>query len=119
MSAKLNLYKALKDRLINETFVKKPALFNSQFANLERENAFSMPAAFIEFAELQYTTKAFGVQTCEAVIRLHIAASSLKSDDEAIFSLLEDVNAAVQGFSGDFLRPLRVFPRLRTSTTTF
>jgi hypothetical protein len=99
MSIKKSTYIAIRDRILLETGVKTSRLYNSQFDNEGQEATYTLPVAFIEFAELVYTSNAEGVQEIAARIRIHVGASSLKTEDLGVLDLLETVHASLQGFS--------------------
>lgn len=101
MATTKDVYLGLKNRILDNTSAKTSGLYNSQFDNLEEENAFSFPAAFIEFVELEHITRAGGVQRVEAKIRLHIGYDSLKTEDLAIMDLLEELQNELQGYRPD------------------
>lgn len=98
MSAKKELYQAVKGVIEEKTCIRHCALYNSQFDKLEDEHAFYFPCVFIQFLEMSYETKQEGVQQSEVVLRLHIGVESLETEDLELFDIIEDVHSAVQGF---------------------
>jgi len=111
MSAKKELYRAIREIILNKTAVKHCRLYNSQFDNMEQEDTFLFPCAFVEFAQLDYVTKSEGLQEAEARIRIHVGFESLETEELDILDLMEDLHAELQGFNvTDLFTPLdRVF----------
>lgn len=111
MSAKKELYMAVKDKLESNTAVKHVRLFNSQFDEMDREDTFPFPCVFVEFTTLQYVTKAEGLQEADAVIRLHVGFESLATEELEILDLIDDIHEDMQGFAKtDLFTPFdRVF----------
>jgi hypothetical protein len=106
MSLKKTIYLALKAKItaIKETpssdpTIKTCRLFNNQFAKLSEEATFEMPCVFIEYSQLDYTTKGQGVQEAEARIRFHIGYNSLKTEDLDLLDLLESFHKEIQGLT--------------------
>lgn len=98
MSIKKEVYRAVRDKLLTETGVETSRLYNSQFDNLDKENVFTFPAAFIEFAQLDYVSNAEGTQEGDARIRIYLGYDSLKTEDLDVLDLMEEVHLALQGF---------------------
>lgn len=96
MSAKKDLYLAVKKQLLEKTGVKHCLLFNSQFDEMDNENTFPFPCAFIEFTNLDWLTKSEGYQEADTTIRIHLGFESLKTEELDILDLNEDVHAALQ-----------------------
>lgn len=111
MSAKKELYLAVKERLEGNTSVKHVRLFNSQFDEMDNEDTFPFPCVFVEFATLQYLTKAEGLQEADVVLRFHVGFESLKTEELEILDLLDDIHEDMQGFAKtDLFTPFdRVF----------
>ncbi|QCW20340.1 hypothetical protein [Flavobacterium phage FPSV-S1] len=104
MSAKLEFYDAVKNRLLEKVkTIKTVRLFNSQFDNENVEDAFEYPAVFIQFLSVPWTSKAKGLQEAAAVIRLNVGFHSLKTEEREIFLLLEEIHKALQGFGSENL----------------
>lgn len=105
MNTKKELYLAIKGKLTDgaEPIVKHCALYNSQFDNMDSEDTFSFPCAFIEFTQLQWLTKSEGYQEADAIVRIHIGFESLKTEELDVLDLLETIHAKLQGFNVDLL----------------
>lgn len=110
MTSKQQFYEEVKARIL-ETAVETCRLFNSQFDEMENEATWAFPCAFIEFTELEYRTKALGIQEAETTIRVHVGFESLKTEDFEIFDLLEAIHEKLQRFGNfELFTPLnRVF----------
>ena len=108
VNAKLNLFEAVKAKLKADVpEVKTFRLFNNQFEQEKIESAFLFPAVMLEFADLVYVTKAEGRQEAETLFLLHVGYSSLKTEDTAIFTLIQKITASLQGFTvQDLCTPL-------------
>lgn len=111
MSAKKQLYKAVREVLLNKTGVEHCRLYNSQFDSMEQEDTFPFPCAFIEFAQLDYVTKSEGLQEAETRLRIYVGFESLATEELDILDLMEDIHGDLQGFhQDDLFTPLnRVF----------
>lgn len=99
MSSKKDLYIAVKERLIANTGVKHCRLYNSQFDEMDGEDTFEFPCAFVEFTQLQWLTKSEGYQEADAMIRIHVGFESVKTEELDILDLLEDIHSELQGFN--------------------
>lgn len=98
----LELYNALKTQIETLTSLKYVALWNNQF---ERENVnvpFNYPCCFIEFADFQYSEYLKGVQMYTGTVRLHLGFKSSKTEDTAILTLKQDLNAKVFFFQSGY-----------------
>lgn len=103
MSAKKDFYLAIRAKL-EATSVKHARLFNNQYNKIAQEKPFPFPAAFIQFLELDYTTRGDKSQDAETIVRLHVGYDSIKTEDLAVFDLLEEIHQVLQGLelSDDF-----------------
>lgn len=100
MSAKLNTYNAIKAQILGQVpKIKTVQLFNNQFDKEAAEDAFSYPAVMIQFLSLPWVTEPQGLQKADALIRLHVGFHSYKSEDVEILTLLDEVHAALSGFT--------------------
>ena len=97
MSTKRDTYLKIKEVLEGVPAVKHVRLFNNQYTNIAREKPFPFPAVFIQFLELDYTTRGDLTQDGLTRARLHIGYDSLKTEDLAVFDLLDDIHKALQG----------------------
>lgn len=84
-------------------------LWNENVAFIEQE-AFAMPAVFVEFPPITWATLPHGVQEATITVNLHVVTGwdSPSSDgsiyqDRALeyFDLLDQINAAMHCFSGE------------------
>ncbi|MBQ9187340.1 MAG: hypothetical protein IJ144_05905 [Prevotella sp.] len=84
-------------------------LWNEQLATIQG-NTWPLPAVFIEFEQYDVHQQANHVRTAEISVRLHIITRAVNyngSKDErmnqalAIFDLIDNINAAMQGLCGD------------------
>ena len=87
------------------------ALFNNQFDNEDRENAFPYPNVFIEFGTIDWIKKSRNIQQGEVTFTIHCGFESYVTNsienDAAIFDILERIHKALQGFSdGECFNPL-------------
>jgi len=99
MSVKKDLYLAVKKRVLNTTSIQHFALYNSQFEELDKEDAFPFPCVFLEFSDLQYETVAKGGQKGDFEIRLHVGFESIMTEDLEILSIIDDLHEKLQGFT--------------------
>lgn len=99
MSSKLTLFNDLKAKIALEVpEIKTFRLFNNQFDKEGTEKAFAYPAVMVEFLTLDYITKNEGLQEANTMLMFHLGFSSLKTEDEEIFTLAEKLHEALQGF---------------------
>lgn len=98
MSAKKDFYLAIKAELL-KTSVKTARLFNNQFIKIDQEKPFPFPAVMVQFLELDYTTRGDLSQYGDTIARLHIGYDSLKTEDLAVFDLLDEIHAVIQGLT--------------------
>jgi len=98
MNAKTAFYTSLKNRILT-TSVKHCLLFNNQIDEIASENTFPFPAVFVEFTSLDWLVKSRGIQKGDAIVRLHVAFNSLKTEELEILELLAEIHAKLQGFS--------------------
>jgi hypothetical protein len=108
INPKLDLFDALGARIKAEVpKIKTFRLFNNQFAKEGVEKAFAFPALMVEFVDLNYTAKSESLQEADTNIILHLGFASLKTEDRAVFELVQEVHQAVQAFYGlDLFSPL-------------
>lgn len=99
MSAKKDFYLAIKTALGDAPSVKHVGLFNNQFNRIAEEKPFGFPAVFVQFLELDYFTRGDSSQDAETIARLHIGYDSLKTDDLAIFDLIDEIHGVIQGLT--------------------
>ena len=79
--------------------LKTIGLWNNQF---ERENvnvAFGYPAVFVEFVNITYEDLLNGVQRYEMDVNIHIGFESYKTEDTAILTLKQNINAKLHTYS--------------------
>lgn len=111
------LYKALSQHLAEKVpKLKRVTLWNGQMNDPEKHYELVTPAVFIEFSSVVWDNALRGIQTGELVLSIMIASNHLgdfaagsMSQDLAIGSLvmLEDIQLALQGFSGALWSPLQ------------
>lgn len=97
MSTKKDFYLAVKKTILAETGVKHCRLYNSQFDEMDGEDTFPFPCAFIEFSTLDWKTKSEGYQEAETTIKIHVGFESVKTEELEILDLLEEIHAELQG----------------------
>ena len=101
MSIQKTVYSAILDRL--KTYVpelKTIRLFNNQFANENRENAFDYPAAFIEFRRMDYDTAQQGYQKGNYTVSIHMGFVHYETETLVPFDLIHKIYSVLQGFQG-------------------
>lgn len=96
-------FKILYQEIANKLKTDIPALktirlFNNQFNNESRENAFAYPCAFIEFRRIEWQSLQRNYQTGGITISIHIGFEEYKTEETAIFDLIHDVFNSLQGF---------------------
>jgi hypothetical protein len=69
--------------------VKTFRLFNNQFDNEKKENAFAYPAVFVQYEVIDYIPTTNGSQQGDLVLTFHVGFQSLKTEDLAILDLLD------------------------------
>jgi hypothetical protein len=83
-------------------------LWNRQVEFLRKENPFSLPAVFVEFAPLSFTQLGQGVQEADLTFRLHVvsatkASPSSKSNYQDAFllhlDLLDDIHYCLHAWN--------------------
>lgn len=91
-------------------------LWNEQVAFIEQEEAFDIPAVFVEFLPIQWQYGTDGARTADAQFRLHIvtgfkgsasAGSPYQKDALLLFDLLDDITAALFRLSGEGFRDVQ------------
>ena len=106
MSTKKDFYLAVRAQL-ETTSLKHVRLYNSQFDEMDGENTFPFPCAFIEFTQLQWLTKSEGYQEADTVFRIHVGFESIKTEELVVLDLLEEIHAALQGLHDpEYFTPL-------------
>lgn len=97
MSPKKQLYFDVKKIVLEKTAIEHFAMFNSQFDNMEEEDTFLFPCCFMEFIEINYTTKAKGLQEGAFTFRLHFGFESLDDEQLEMFDITDDAHQNLQG----------------------
>lgn len=105
--SKVLLYNSLKTLLESVTTTrddngdvmrfKKVELWANQLDKMEQDNAFLLPACFIEFLPSDYNELSNGVQSYDLTVRLHICFESYKDTDTEVLKLAEATYFKVQG----------------------
>lgn len=107
-NAKKDLYLAVRQQILDKVpAVKHVLLFNNQFDRDTEEEAFTYPCVFFEFVQLIHSGVTLNQQKSDIQIRLHIGYESLFTEDLGIFDLIQDINVAIQGFSGPLFSGLQ------------
>lgn len=122
MSAKLDIFNDIVTALDSIAELETVELWNSQFANEDREKPFNYNAVFVEFSEIAWTTTnqtpsrsgsegdvSKQQKGDETLIMLHIAFSQLDNETISfpiISPIIDKVYLAVQGLNGEFYGPL-------------
>ncbi|MGV7234651.1 MAG: hypothetical protein ACQ9ET_00190 [Nitrosomonadaceae bacterium] len=117
-SAIKTLYTTLKTQIETEvTAIKTVKLFNSQFDNDDKEEAFAYPAVMIEFQDINWDNNLGGLNLAEFTLTFHIAQESYtKEDDVDYLDLVNDVYVALQLFdAADFTPLARIADRQDTN----
>jgi hypothetical protein len=106
MSTKKDFYLAVRAQL-ETAGVKHVRLYNSQFDEMDNENTFAFPCAFIEFTQLDWLTKSEGYQEADTVVRIHVGFESVKTEELEILDLLETIHSNLQGLHNpEYFTPL-------------
>ncbi len=98
------IYNLIKSALSD--FVAHIGLWNEQVLYAETEQAFNLPAVFVEFADINWTQQLHGVRDAVAEIRLHIITDSRTADwsdaldNLAIADTISDTLHALHNQSG-------------------
>lgn len=110
MSAKRDLYLAIKRELEEKTSVKHVRLYNDQFENMDKENTFAFPCVFVQFANLDWSTETEGIQKGATIIRLHVGFESLATEELDKFDVIDDeIHKYIEGLEGvDFTKLSRI-----------
>ena len=123
MSARLNIWTAIKNKIeADVTSVKTVELWNQQISDTN-EQAFAYPALFVEFTEVDWNqtrlqptrndSKAGAEQRGDAIISIHICFEEYRNVNDSfvvINTILDDVYYALQGLQATDCQPM-----LRTS----
>ena len=99
MSVLKDLYLAIKAQIETElpTEVKNVKLYNSQdVAEIDRgEQAFPRPSIWVEFDEVFWNPKTYGIQEAEVTITIYVTVERYELENLDVYDLVEDVNAAL------------------------
>lgn len=105
------IYKAISERLNSaELGVKHINLWNRNTAQLSTQQAFRMPAVFVEFEPMQWSQLGKGARSADLRVRLHIVTETLATpedggryQDKALehLDLIESISGAIQGLAGN------------------
>lgn len=108
MSVKREIFAAIKARITGQMpAVKTVRLYNSQPLNEDKEKAYPSPAVFVKFDSIVWAPLANGLQQGETVLKFYVQYNSLKTEDEAIIDLVEELHAYIQNFEvPELLQPL-------------
>lgn len=126
----IDFFKAIKARLTSEvTDLKYFDWFNNQFEKIEEDVPFNLPAAFIEFAPIDWQQLGRLHQAAEVNFLIHVAdmqlgeSSSIDPDlvanaNLAHLELCDKIYAALQNFNGNMVNPALPFSSIcRTGNT--
>lgn len=97
----LDLFNAIKVQLETISALKHVARWNSQFMHEGAEIAHDFPNAFIEFTNIIYEDYTKGVQRYEMDVVIHLGFKSFTTDDTAVFTLKDTINAKLHMFSSN------------------
>ena len=106
MSLKTDIYLSIK-AMIEEDLkddIKTFRLFNNQFEHEADENAFAYPAVFMQYENIDYVATTGGSQQGDLSATFHIGVESLKTEDLAIFDLLDKFFKALTDINIGFTR---------------
>lgn len=124
MSAKLDIFKAVKEAIIKDApQIRTFGFWNNQFDHEPEEIAFNFPAVFLEFSTIPWTASQVQIGKTLSrgnvvkqqkgdgiVVVLHIGFTPLKDVDLSfeldLDPVLDCVYFAVQGLNGDFFSPM-------------
>lgn len=105
------LYLAIIERLKTaELGIQHISLWNGNIDELSKEQGYCFPAIFIEFEQIQWQQEQQRVRTAQVRIRLHVVTNTCGSPADGSryqqqglehLDLLESIDAAMQGLSGD------------------
>ena len=109
-NVKLAAFEAIRDHLLanvkddnGKVILQRVALFNNQFDNEDRENAFPYPNVFIEFGTIDWEKKSRNIQQGPVTFTFHCGFESYVENsienDAAIFDILDRIHVVLQGFS--------------------
>ena len=95
MSLKKDIYLAISEAIKADPVLRNKfktfRLFNNQFDNEPRENAFLYPAVFMQYENIDYLPTTGGSQQGDLLATFHVGVESLKTEDLAVFDLLDDL----------------------------
>lgn len=111
----LSIIERLKEikNMKGESLIRRFDLWNEQVIFLEQEEAFELPAAFIEFLPVRWRQLNDGTQEAAMQFRIHIVTefkgssadgSVYQKDALEVFDLLDQVNANLSGMKGENFR---------------
>lgn len=104
------IFKAVAEAVAALPGVKFVDLWNNQVQNLNGGTAFALPAVFVEFETVEWKQQNMGARRGSLAVRLHVVTRAVPThghDDPrmpealAVFDLLDDINAAMQGLRGE------------------
>jgi hypothetical protein len=98
----LEVYTAIKARLITyktSLGLKTIGLWNNQFEREKENVAIDYPCVFVEFANIAYEDLLNGSQRYDMDVNIHIGFKSFKTEDTAILTLKQSINAILHTYS--------------------
>lgn len=98
------LYKFIEERLNELGDIKHIDIWNNQLTYPEEEQAFDIPAVFVEFASIKWDLLGRGAREADVTFVLHVATDSREekwSDNIEVFDLLDKISGALIGQYND------------------
>lgn len=90
------LYTAIKSRLLESGLIAHVDLWNQNTNFLEQEQAWALPAVFIEFGEIEWQPIKNKTFRCRASVLLHIVTEwNIEADTLDAFDLIDNVRAVL------------------------
>ena len=94
MSLKQDIFITIRDSIKGDAVLSKKVktfrLFNNQFENERKENAFEYSAIFMQFENIDFIPTTGGSQQGDLLATFHIGIESLNDEDLSVFDLLDD-----------------------------
>lgn len=84
--------------------VKTFRLFNNQFDREAEESAFLYPAVFVQYENIDYIPTTGGSQQGDLLLTFHVGVESLKTEDLAVFELLDKLFLMMTDLNCGFTR---------------
>lgn len=102
------LYAAIKAAVGKVPEVKHIDLWNHNVEFIEQEEGWERPAVFVEFGPIALAPYTGGGYRGEGSVRLHVVTDWMEGGQEAAWTLIAQIRAAMDGVEGDGFHGLRL-----------